>query len=57
MRVFLPNANRYFYHYSKEDGTRSFITAQSLKKLKAQLSVSLILQFSIEFSIDIRRLS
>ena len=29
--------NRYFNHYDKEDGCRSFITTQSIKKLKAHL--------------------
>jgi len=31
------NANRYFNNYDKEDGTRDFITTQSVKKLKGYL--------------------
>lgn len=31
------NTNRYFNSYDKADGTRDFITAQSVKKLKAHL--------------------
>ena len=30
-------ANRYFHSYDKDDGCRSFITAQSIKKLKSYL--------------------
>ncbi len=31
------NTNRYFNNYDKEDGTRDFITTQSVKKLKGHL--------------------
>lgn len=31
------NTNRYFNQYDKEDGTRDFITTQSVKKLKGYL--------------------
>ena len=31
------NSNRYFNNYDKEDGTRDFITTQSVKKLKQHL--------------------
>lgn len=31
------NTNRYFNHYDREDGSRAFITTQSVKKLKGHL--------------------